>query len=186
MTKKENMQRRKSTSLERIAFHEAGHAVASCVLHRRFSHVSIEPDAEGLSLGGLVRRRRTSHPAFREHGGKFYPWRESRSVIKRDIMISLAGSIAETIFSKGEAMIRLDSPDYEKALSLATDNLPTNKTPEKHVDSLAIKSFFIIQDLNWPAVESLAAALLEKKRIRFMEARKIISMAMERNWDIRQ
>ena len=46
---------KKTTELEEIAYHEAGHAVMAYLLRRRFHSITIDPKKLDENTGGLVR-----------------------------------------------------------------------------------------------------------------------------------
>src|ERR1035437_3779533 len=46
--------RRNPKALRNTAFHESGHAVSACMLGVRFRSVSIRPNRETLTLGGVL------------------------------------------------------------------------------------------------------------------------------------
>ena len=75
------------SAIEKIAYHEAGHAMAFMVLKTRFSKVSIVPDDE--SLGRVTNDLPDSF--FDEDLNA----NRQRSLYEKHILISLAGGLAE-------------------------------------------------------------------------------------------
>ena len=76
-------------SAERVAYHEAGHAVAAIALRRAVKLVSIVP--RGDTNGRTVKQKLPS---------TFRPGHDARTsrFVERDIMISLAGPVAQEKF----------------------------------------------------------------------------------------
>jgi len=175
--------------IETIAYHEAGHAVAAFRLRRRFSYVTIEPDPGGNYVGKVER----PDDALRElilDGAcpKITPGEIER--LDRDIMVELAGFVAEIYYTTGEEKYNAAGADYEKALHLAlpvvlhqmrenddSDEIDLREVAEWHVYDLGGKTIPIITRESWPLVEALASALLEQRTIRYMRAREIMKTA---------
>src|SRR6185437_15760265 len=88
-----------SRKMEAVAYHEAGHAVAALLLHRPLRYVTIVPDKARGTLGhDLTPRRRT--------------------ILEREIMVLLAGEVAEREFRGWHNRVGSRS-DYEKAHNCA-------------------------------------------------------------------
>jgi ATP-dependent Zn protease len=78
----------KISRLERTAYHEAGHAVAACIYHRRFRHATIVPNKEQGSLGHcLYTELHNFHPDMEQD-------RRTLAWIEREILVGLAGATA--------------------------------------------------------------------------------------------
>jgi hypothetical protein len=152
---------------EITAYHEAGHAVAFYLLHKRFKHVTIKP--EGEKWGEIIYRKKILKQ-------RTIPSERELKVIKREWMASLAGPIAEGIlFGKCE---------FKDILPL--QGLPSKRTEhERKIDEFFWKQLFVETKLliytpwNWHAVGALADELEKQKTIRYKEARKIIRYAIE-------
>jgi hypothetical protein len=151
--------------LEIAAYHEAAHAVACYLLHKRFNYVTINP--EGKRLGEIIYPNKISKPIPSE--------RELR-LIRREYIVFLAGPIAEAILS-GKC-------EFQDILPLPV--LPSTRTEDSHkFNEIFWKLHFddtkllIYAPWNWQAVISLADELLNQDKIRYQAARKIIKQAIE-------
>jgi len=125
-----------------IAYHEAGHAVAALVLHRRFRHVTIEPDEDSgghiaWSLGGP----RVSELANSE--------RRLRARIERGIIVTYAGPLAEARYTGRKNHVGARD-DYKKALELATFVCDDMASAEALLASLHQRAAGLV-DGNWQA-----------------------------------
>jgi hypothetical protein len=181
---------------KKVAYHEAGHAVAAVVLGRAIIHVSIVPTGEWL--GHIRHPKGIADPSFqsvvslRERppleikakaawlkrfqrrvrtDGARLALRRRRA--RAEIAIRLAGSRAEKIFSG-----RWDNwgarHDREHALDLAdllaNDSSVTSKGILDREDARADR---ILKE-NWPSVEAVADALLGKSQLSGREVRAIV------------
>lgn len=84
--------KRSIKGLESIAYHEAGHAVASFYMYIKFRHVTIVPDED---YNGCVR---CFSPKFMTY---FEGWNaeRQRNFLDKQIIVSLAGYLAQKKFS---------------------------------------------------------------------------------------
>jgi hypothetical protein len=165
--------KRERTKLERTAYHEAGHAVAAYVLHRALGHVSIEP--ERGSLGHMKTRR------FEE---SFQPDAEvkrgTRERLEKEIMVCLAGPIAERRFV---GRLRQDtivgaSRDFNDAARCADCLCGNSEETDAYLAWLSVRATNLIKlAWHWRAIQTLAEALLEHRRIGHRKVREIIKQA---------
>jgi len=175
-------------SIEAVAHHEAGHAVAAYRLHRRFRYVTIEPD--GRDLGCCYRPYEPLESACRACLPDILT-PSQRSALDREIMVEMAGFVAEFYYREGaEGYNTGDCKDYRTSRQVARsmichearragtlDELDIDEEVTWHVHVLAEKTIPLIVHESWPLVEALASALLEEKTIRYMRARAIMKAA---------
>jgi len=152
-----------------VAYHEAGHAVAYWLTDRMFEYVTIEPDPERVSLGHI----------------KDHPEQESRmpreGYINVDELIrNLAGHEAEKIYT-GKSDDEGAMGDYRHA---SDQILGLDWAPSPYCDFLSIEMFRVGSGLaelllreKWKAVEAVAAALLEKTKLEYNDAIRVIDRA---------
>ena len=168
------MKRRKEhfKKIERTAYHEAGHAVASYHLRVAFSSLTIIPEED--SFGHVL------HP--KSIFNNFEPeWDNSLKVrdrAERMILVSFAGQVAEWRFTNRHNW-RGSGEDWDKAVNLAS-YFAGNEVLQKYVDYLwaRAKTLFNLPWL-WDAVESVAKELLIRKNMGKQLTRKIIRKAMD-------
>jgi hypothetical protein len=158
------------TEFEKIAYHEAGHAVVATQMHRHVSYVDITPTSEqdgicqmGRSATERVMNRRT------------WDW------LEREIKILLAGEIAVVIASGKfpTATSMLGIPDVEAAAELGgylTDNAETLRSCLAALGT-EVRDMLISPDC-WPAVTAVASALIEERRLGARRVRAIIKEAL--------
>jgi hypothetical protein len=168
------------------AYHEAGHAVMKmlgCYFTRTPTVVSIVPDPRQQSGGHVTSRNfgRSTRLGFEQMRDEMRtPGAERR--VRDEIMFSLAGGIAARMKTGrarglGSADVRGTDRDVQADLILRlAPDVEDQKawwTLLKNETQRALKRY-------WPAVEALAQALLERKRILGPEARTIAEEAFER------
>jgi ATP-dependent Zn protease len=165
------MREREVQRLRRVAYHEAGHAVAAVELNVAFREVSIVP-ADGTvghvvrSLSGAIRRSLESGTPPRRR-------------VEAAVMICFAGEVAEHRFSG-----RHDWVGAERDITSALDYLDT--ITESSREAAAYRTLLWIRteqlfakDHIWAGVEALAAALMERPTINGREARGIVQAAIQ-------
>jgi hypothetical protein len=155
--------------LERIAYHEAGHAAAAWASGLPIRYVTIAPDQETETLGHMM-------PGKNPAG--FHPDRNmsanARDRIERQLICTFAGPEAEARFAGRRSRIHA-SGDHHQAVDLAS---------RVYFDGEQLRLYLRLQQLSaraligqtwvWQAVEALACALLQRTRINAGEARKIM------------
>ncbi len=159
--------------LAKIAYHEAGHAVAAYVVKRAFQHVSIEEDEESLG-----------HVMFRKFSDKFQPeYQEEdriRPLLEKCIIVGLAGEVAEKKSYNAEIDFQSSMSDFSKAFDYICYLVGTVEEAEAFLNWMIVRTKNIIYlDFNWNAVKVLAEQLIKRKRIGYRLARKIIFDAQQ-------
>lgn len=186
--------------LERVAYHEAGHAVAMYSKRFPFGAITIEAtenylgEVKGPGLSDDLRRalgdggvesiaRRLDKHRFRIRKV------DTRRFAERAITCLMAGPAAEAIATGRWAFeplpkFGLDLSDRGQALDLAIRMI---ERPNGEEEAFAFVEWLSIRikwklGLGWPsqwgAVEALAMELLEKRRIEAQEARRIIKTSI--------
>ena len=151
--------------LEITAYHEAGHAVACYLLHKRFKYVTIKP--EGEKLGEIIYPKKIHKPI---------PSGRELRIIKREYMVFLAGPIAEGILSG-----KCEFEDILPLLGLSSSHTEENRKFNEVFWKLHFvdTKLLIYAPWNWQAVITLADELLMHEKIRYKAARKIIKQAID-------
>lgn len=140
------------------AFHEAGHAIAALALGIRIRSVSIEPGDDYHGVCGLDTRLRVSQYQFTSPGPK------GRDTLRRHIIISLAGPVAQRKHRPSSIRSFHATSDYSDAVTLAEFAEGSVRATNLYLEYLlAVAEDFV--DGNWIAVERLARALLQEKTI---------------------
>lgn len=163
--------KRNERRLLATAFHEAGHAVAGHALEIPFRYVTIAP-TEGVSLGHVQGFRMGKKLA--ESLGTYDVSPRQRDRVEREVMVFLAGSIAEARYT-GRRNQWGASADYRLAVDLAERIAPIGAELDAFLAWLhkRTENLFARPHL-WAAVEGLSAALMERGRLSRDETRQII------------
>ena len=166
-----------------VAYHEAGHAVASCKLDYTLGRtgVTIEPSGGFLGRcgpGKYCGRRRGVSDAEREYAAK------GRGHFESDAVIALAGAAAERRFQPY-------SVKSVKAGSRSDDNFVKDglrfysqhgaEEYNAYLKLLKIRAAKLVEK-HWPCVEAVAAALVQRKRLSTNEVRAIVREAVPPKW----
>jgi hypothetical protein len=144
-----------------IAYHEAGHAVATILLGRKFRYVTVIPEGDSA---GHIKYFSPKTQRFRVLGFERIPnW------IDVELMTSLAGEVAQ-----GMALPRSVRPwhgksdrrqnlDFFWALNCAGG--------DEYVEYCKARLYSMFHDkINWAGLKALAFALLERKTLTYNEA----------------
>jgi hypothetical protein len=190
--------------LERTAYHEAGHAVAAHLFRRRFRYVTVEPTESSSGhvatwLPENTRREVASWLLFNKFG--FRPAgvgdildvtvpRKVMDAMMAEMIIMAAGDAAEVIHLKeydrrgtdlyygGSFADMMNLHDFATSLTLSEYEALAlgNWIKERTLGLIAFK-------WHWKVVQTLAKALLRKRRIGYKEAREIMSSTFAANAD---
>lgn len=166
-------QRKKATELERIAYHEAGHAVMAYILRRRFHSITIDPEKLDDNTGGLVRL---------VHSNKL-----SRTIytgcciqIERQIRIILAGEVACGLFI-GQKNWDISQDDAQISFRLAGLQCGCEVEANAYLEwlLLSVQNHLKLPH-NWICVCVLAKELMQQKTLSYRKAREIIKSAHDK------
>ncbi len=166
----------KQERLKRIAYHEAGHALASIGSKRAFKDVTIIP-GEGY-LGLLTHNPwKALNPEMTS-----YTW-EAKGVhyVRQEIFIFLAGPLAGHIYN-GKPVIRhwIEQGDHYQAFFLLDslydgashdDNISEEINRFLHYMEKSVENYL---SLNWVFVERIASELLELGTLTYKQAKAVV------------
>lgn len=162
--------------LERISFHEAGHAVAAFVLRMRFTYLSIIPDEDSIGHTMTSKLRDFKPDAGRSRAG--------RNRYERYAMVSLAGLAAERL-RVGRVRYMTNHPDVVQTFEFCDNICGSEDETRACVNWLWERTVNLIKcERHWAAVEALAGELRARRYIGEREARRIIKQAFS-DWDKR-
>ena len=161
------------TKLERAAYHEAGHAVASYLVHRRLAYVSIVPNPIDHTLGHCEYRNLATFKPDAPINGRF------RAQIEKLIMVLLAGAMAERLRT-GRIYRKGSEDDMKQAYEAAMCLFDEKKEARAFVNWLWERTRNILSyGPHWAAVETLATELSERRFIGERLAHQIIRGSIE-------
>jgi hypothetical protein len=165
-----NKSKRKNASLN-VAYHEAGHAVASWWLDSAtdydlsFEYVTIVPNDH--SVGHM---RYETMPTLAEDNLEDDP--KLRDYTERMIIIIFAGFVAEKRFTGRGNHVGADH-DFRNAHALATQFQQTDECQAAYMKWLFKRSEALI-DRFWPYVEELAKQLHQRQTLSWAESLQIL------------
>ncbi len=160
------------TKLERAAYHEAGHAVASYLVHRRLACISIIPNPIDHTLGHCEYRNLADFKSDAPINSRL------RAQIEKLIIVLLAGAIAERLRA-GSVYRNGCEDDMAIAHDAAMYLFGEDKEARAFVNWLSTHTRNLLTSApQWAAVEALAGELTEKRFIGERLARQIIRKAL--------
>ncbi len=195
---------RTRVQLTRIAFHEAGHVVASYLGRRRFRYATIVPEADYLGcvyytahrepdIGSNPRRDRARLVSMYAGmvaqmigpGPRMLAWasRGASSDMEQAAPIIHYWAARECYYRYGlwgqgafdELITLIESHSYDERTRAMYHELCEARS---RIHYRAIRETEAVLEAHWPAVEAVASALLERKRIGYLAARAIIDAAL--------
>jgi ATP-dependent Zn protease len=159
-----------------MAYHEAGHAVASWYEHLPISEVTIVPSAEHGTAGHVLHGE--SPKSFRPDIASQTDAR-NRARVEAHARVALAGTFAERLVSR-RVSAHSWSSDREHAVDMLDYLVGSHDELEAYVKLLVVQARQLVQlDYLRPAIDALATALLDRPRLSGRTARKIIRSAIE-------
>lgn len=156
------------TKLERAAYHEAGHAVASYLVHRRLACISIIPNPVDHTLGHCEYRNLATFKPYAPVSSRL------RVQVEKLIIVLLAGAISERLRT-GRVFRKGSDEDMKQAHEAAMYLFDDDKEAEAFISWLQEHTRNILNYRpHWAAVEALAGELKERRFIGERLARQII------------
>lgn len=176
------MAKRKATTLEEVAYHEAGHAAIYHHFGEEFVHVTIVPDPEDGSLGHIKNEKGRIGRVVRLFERNGYISFCDMQVIEEECIMCLAGGLAGARYT-GQRNYEGEEGDRNSIIDLLEKFY--FKYPLDGWDNKTIRAFYaytvektrVLVELRWPQIEALAKALLEKKTLDFGEASVVMQEA---------
>jgi len=160
----EGRQQRRGRELLRVAYHEAGHAVAAIVENRSFRSVTIVPTEDALGSCSASRWPRNSNP---EYSTDLLTLKRLES----DIIVFLAGHIAEKHFSGRNNWVG-SSHDRRAAADYASYLVGSDEELAAYQEWLWIRTEGLVR-VYQQEIATLATSLLTEKTIQGKRAREI-------------
>jgi excisionase family DNA binding protein len=151
----------------RAAYHEAGHAVVA--MH------SIE-----LSSVGIERKIKRGVHIYKQERGWIRPVRGSKVSIEENVLIELAGPMAEKMCPFGPGRdYRMASMADMKEVEAGLNGILTDSERGEYLDQCRQKVKRMLKH-HWPEVKGLAKALLKYKRLTGRQAERIAGEVLEK------
>lgn len=147
-------------SLRATAFHEAGHAAVLLFFRRRFQYLTVI--ADGNVAGHLLHHTRPDD--CRSLFSRVPHW------IDIELMCLLAGCVAQKKAAPSSVKGFHSENDY-----LQCANYLGGPGSEHYIEyCLARVKEMFSDEITWAGVEALAGALIERRKLRYLEAKKIV------------
>ena len=164
-----------SKNIDCIAFHEAGHAVASILTGTSFRYVTIKEDSEKNEYG----KRSLGHIMYENPRSK-EEWDQISilnpnefDVFFKDDFVGLAGLIAERLY-KGKISWKGSKEDLRQFFGISLYKLP-DCLGEKYLSFLLEYTFQVLNTKqNWSNIVAVALALIDKETLSYDQVREII------------
>lgn len=155
---------------EETAYHEAGHAVMGCVLERYPLSVSIIADGRG-AVGRTEFEQDAPQGGFRH----FDQSEAKKKYIRMRVLIEVAGTIAHDIKFPGRTHDGGDAYDDHWAKQLVIEGVHFEDGRDAYLASARQEAEGLLKE-NWPLVEKVAAALLERRELSRAELLRLLAM----------
>ena len=148
-----------SADEEATAYHEAGHAVVGAVRGRAPIFVTIMPD------GGASGKNEFPEDWLPEFQSHLSDSREKRAYIETRILTEVAGTVAHDLRFPGRARDAGDAYDERCVRAVIEENAGwADNDRDSYFQQLKETARGLLQT-NWPWVEAVARALIERKTI---------------------
>lgn len=156
------------TDVRVLAHHEAGHALAACLVHMPISSVTIVPD--GDSLG----RVHCSLYGYRDFHPDAHVSHRTTAQAKKVILVALAGAVAEAR-AVGRKRMPSNRDDYhvDQAVTITSQLCGSFDEVVAYVDFMWVQTTNIV-NLYWKQIRILASALVEEKTIGQRRVRELL------------
>lgn len=166
--------KKKTTSLEETAYHEAGHAVVCHYLRVGYRYVTI--NSKDDSLGHLLHKKlaKSFRPDIDSQSSR------ARFYVEKLIMASLGGISSESIVT-GRNNWKGAHEDLHSSSILALYFASNENEAEAFLNWLKIRTLNLLKrPAQWIAVESVAKELLKKRKLSSKEVRELIYSSIQK------
>ena len=162
--------KRVSKKLPSVAYHEAGHAVVRQYQGlRRPRYVTIIPDEYNFGHVSGSAFPSGFNPDIQRFNGR------TQLLLEREIRVLYAGSLAERKFNPHGYRHFYAAGDYRKIADYVYWLAEEQKIVDVYLELLKMQTDSILDlDNVWSCIEAVAAALLEKKKLKGKEVWEII------------
>lgn len=144
------------TTLEKTAYHEAGHAVTALHLGMKFKYVTIVPDLEKGSVGHIRHQR-----GLTEHAVDNI----SRDKLEKHLKCTLAGNAVEKKLTGRYDNVGA-SGDHEFAADLVFRVFGSPEIANAYLKYISLATTALVNtDHIWEIIEKVAQQLLERKTL---------------------
>lgn len=158
--------------LERIAFHEAGHAVAAILMDVPFRCVTIVPDE---TFAGQVVLGKKKPPAHVDPFNENWDVKAARQYWTGRICAALAGALAETLYTR--CWEQQSDTDEFAAWEIADCFYPAAKAA-RWINRLRFQTLETLRAVDvWAAVDAVALELVKRKTLNSSRVHSLVEHA---------
>ena len=160
-----------------VAYHEAGHAVAACLLKCRFGRVSILPEAGSHRRVSLAQARAR---VLTEGYSAALDGLRGRVLIEHQAMFALAGAVATAIREERPVDWGESEEDSRTARGWIEELTDDEDEVDAYLKWLSARTRVLLgRPRSWAAVTALAQTLLERGQLGGWAARAVIRQAID-------
>lgn len=147
-----------------VAYHEAGHAVAACLMRVPFTEVRI---TGSKGVAGYVALEGDAWPDWAVPVHPSYDRKRAREYAAHNVCMTLAGPLAETLHTRCWQDLPMNEGDDEFcAWELSEFLYPTRKQRSDWVNRLRFHTLETLQAVDvWAAVDAVARELVIRKAL---------------------
>lgn len=160
--------------------HEAGHAFSACLFAIPFRTVTVAPgprdSSGGRTLGSIDLD--FSVPKWANPWLPEFECGRGRDYIARNVQMTLAGALAETLYTKcWQQGIGLQDEDEALALRVARPLHPTPKATRDWVNRLRFRTLETLR-AHWAVVDAIAQELVKRVTLNSAEVHALVRAAL--------
>ena len=153
-----------------VAYHEAGHAVAACLMRVPFTEVRITPDSRGRAADGVAGHVALEGAAWPDWAVPVHPSfdrKRARQYVAHNVCMTLAGPLAETLHTRCWQDLPMNEGDDEFwAWELSECLYPARKQRSDWVNRLRFHTLETLQAADvWAAVDAVARELVIRQAL---------------------
>jgi len=169
--------------LHAAAHHEAGHAVIAHLMGIPFKSIVVDhqpfPDTFGAPALGTINFDR-EWPDFAAPGHPRFDRSRARDYVARDVRMTLAGPLAESLYTHCWQDLPMNEGDDEfMAFELAELLYSQPKPQHEWVNRLRFQTLELLMRAEvWAAVKALASVLIERQQLNAKGAYRVIHSAL--------
>jgi hypothetical protein len=172
--------------LRRTAYHEAGHAVVACLMHVPFHSVTVAPgpvpvdDLRRTTLGQI--ELNIEWPDWAIPFSPCFDRTRARRFVARDVCMTLAGPLAETLHTRCWQQQPGDEQDDEWAAYEIAEDCRVARSPKATREWVNRLRFSTLEMLRipyvWAAVDAVAGKLVKRKRLNSAQVHQLVCAAL--------
>jgi ATP-dependent Zn protease len=150
-----------NTSKEQTAFHEAGHAVVSTILGKKFKYVTIKNKGDALGHVHYWRSRKKLYEIVQGYSNTYYKPETIEKKVKKELSIAYGGYLAELQYGIDNKVGATE--DFEFITNIALSHFGQGAA-DAELEKIIIETRKIIHK-SWSAIQIVANELLINEKL---------------------